>query len=185
VLFGIIYPIFILALGQVVFPVQSNGSIVEIDGRKVGARPIGQEFTRPEYFHPRPSRAGDEGYDALSSSASNLGPTNRKLLEAVNSNAERILEENPGLDISGVPVDAVTSSASGLDPHISPENAEMQAHRVAKARGISMDAVRSLIGKHTERPPGVIPGDPAVNVLLLNMDLDRYQNGGRHDEPER
>lgn len=176
IMLGLIYPLLILVIGQAAFPNQANGSIIELNGRKVGSGLIGQNFKRPEYFHPRPSYAGNDGYDASSSGGSNLGPTNKKLLDAVNLRKQTILADNPGINAGSIPIDALTSSASGLDPHISVENAEMQAERVAKARGADLANIRKMIEKHTAKPIGIIPGEAAVNVLLLNLELDQLGN---------
>jgi K+-transporting ATPase ATPase C chain len=167
------YPLLVTIVGQVLFHDRANGGILVRDGKRVGARLIGQGFSRPEYFHGRPSAAGDKGYDATNSGGSNLGPTSQKLLKAVEANVKTVLQDNPGLASGQVPVELVTASGSGLDPHISPEGAYVQVARVAKARGISPDQVKALVAAHTEGRQYGIFGEPVVNVLLLNLDLDQ------------
>jgi K+-transporting ATPase ATPase C chain len=172
VLTGLIYPGVVTALCQLVFPDKANGSLVKVNGQVVGSSLIGQNFTKPEYFHPRPSAAGTDGYDATASTGSNYGPTNQKLIDRVTASVEKFRKENP--DHAGpLPADLVTASGSGLDPHISPASAEVQAARIAQARGISLQQVRQLIEESTEgRTLGVL-GEPRVNVLLLNLALDQ------------
>jgi len=171
VLTGVAYPLAVTGVAQVAFPGRANGSLVERDGVVVGSRLIGQSFAAPQYFHPRPSAAGD-GYDAMSSSASNLGPTNEELLSSVQERVAAYRAEN-GLTASDkVPVDAVTASGSGLDPHISESNARLQAPRVARGRGIPLDDVLSLIDEHTDGRSLGFLGEPGVNVLELNLALD-------------
>jgi K+-transporting ATPase ATPase C chain len=142
-----------------------------VNGKVVGSALVGQNFTRPEYFHPRPSAAGPNGYDATASSGSNYGPTNQKLVDRIKASVDQFRKENP--DYTGpIPSDAVTASASGLDPHISPANAEIQIARVARARGTSADSVRQLVSQSTEGPWLGFIGEPRVNVLRLNLALD-------------
>lgn len=168
-----VYPLAVTAIGQVLFHDQASGGIIlGKDGNPLGAKLIGQAFSKPEYFHSRPSSAGDKGYDASNSSGSNLGPTNQKLAEAVKGNVESFLKDNPTVKPGEVPVDAVTASGSGLDPHITPENALAQSSRVAEARRVSVDQVQKLIQRHTAGPQWGIFGEPAVNVLDLNLALD-------------
>jgi K+-transporting ATPase ATPase C chain len=172
VLTGLIYPGVVTALCQLLFPSQANGSLVEINGQAVGSSVIGQNFTRPEYFQPRPSAAGNDGYDASASLASNYGPTNQKLIDRVKASVDKFRKDNP--DHTGpIPADLLTASASGLDPHISPASAEAQAARIARARGISLQQVQQLIAEHTEGRTLGFLGEPRVNVLKVNMALDR------------
>jgi K+-transporting ATPase ATPase C chain len=167
-MFGVLYPLAITGLAQVLFPGRANGQLIERNGRIVGSRIIGQSFTEPRYFHSRPSNAG-AGYDPTSSSGSYLGPTNRLLIERVRSDVQKLQSENPNVPI---PVDLVTSSGSGLDPDISPAAAEFQIPRVAHSRGMKEDDVRALVRKHTkDRDLGFL-GEPRVNVLELNLELD-------------
>lgn len=174
VLTGLIYPLVITGIAQVVFPHQATGSLLTSRGGTViGSSLIGQSFGKPQYFHPRPSAAGTNGYDPLSSGGSNLGPTNRKLIDTVQARAAAYRREN-GLPANApVPVDAVTASGSGLDPDISPANALLQVPRVAKARGLSETQVRQLVEEHIRGRTLGILGDPRVNVLELNLALDR------------
>jgi potassium-transporting ATPase KdpC subunit len=171
---GVVYPGLVTVIAQVAFPFQANGSFVAADGRTIGSSLIGQCFGEPEYFWGRPSAAGttDEnpcGYDGMSSAGTNLGPTSRGLIARVAADVERLGEAHGG---GPVPVDLVTTSASGLDPDISPAAAEYQVARVAEARGLSVDEVRAAIARHTEQPLLGFLGQPRVNVLLLNLDLD-------------
>ena len=170
---GFIYPVVMTGLAQVLFPYQANGSLVrDSSGNVIGSALIGQNFTDPKYFHPRPSAAGKDGYDATNSGGSNLGPTNQKLIDAVRQRAIAYRQENGLAPDAQVPVDAVTASASGLDPDISPANAYLQAARVAKARGLSESQVKALIDQHTQGRTLWVLGEPRVNVLELNMALD-------------
>ena len=172
VLTGLVYPAVITGLCQMLFRSQANGSLVMQNGQTVGSMLLGQNFTRPEYFHPRPSAAGNDGYDPTASSGSNLGPTSQKLYARVKASAEQFRKENP--DYTGpIPADALTASGSGLDPHISVANASAQATRVAKARGLSKSMIDSLIASATERRDLGFLGEPRVNVLRLNLEIDR------------
>ncbi|OGP75914.1 MAG: potassium-transporting ATPase subunit C [Deltaproteobacteria bacterium RBG_16_64_85] len=171
VLFCGIYPVAVWVIAQGLIPHKANGSLVEINGRVVGSSLLAQGFNGFAYFHPRPSAAG-QGYDAANSSGTNLGQTSKKLIEDVKQRVAGYREENGLPPDARVPADAVTSSASGLDPHISVENAMLQAGRVAKVRGMSLTAVSQKIRNHTEGRDLMILGEPRVNVLMLNLDLD-------------
>jgi K+-transporting ATPase ATPase C chain len=169
---GLIYPMAVMGLGHLLFPWQANGSLIVRDGKVVGSALIGQRFTSRQYLHGRPSAAGEEGYDAANSGASNLGPTNKALLEAARQRLAAIMKENPGVTAAEVPVGAITASGSGLDPEISPAYAVLQVARIAKARGINPAAVRNIIRRFT-RPRWLgIFGEPGVNVLKVNLALD-------------
>jgi K+-transporting ATPase ATPase C chain len=170
VLTGMIYPALVTGIAKIVFPKQASGSLIEVDGRIVGSELIGQKFSKPEYFQGRPSGAGD-GYDAANSGSPNLGPTNKALADRIEAGAEKFHQENP--DFTGaIPADLLTSSASGLDPHISPGSAAAQIPRVAKARGIAPAQVQELVDSHTEPRQLGFLGEPRVNVLKLNLALD-------------
>jgi K+-transporting ATPase ATPase C chain len=171
VLTGLIYPGVVTGFCQVLFRWQANGSMLSVGGKEIGSALIGQNFTKPEYFHPRPSAAGNDGYDATASTGSNYGPTNQKLFDRVKSAMEQFRKENP--DYTGpIPADLLTASASGLDPDISPASAEAQAPRVAKARGIDLHQVEGLISENTKVADLGFLGEPRVNVLELNLKLD-------------
>ncbi len=172
VLTGVVYPLAVTGISQVLFPHQADGSLITSGGKVIGSELIGQNFTRPEYFHPRPSAAGADGYDATASSGSNLGPTSGKLIDRVRTSVEKFRKENP--DYRGpLPADLVTASASGLDPHISPASAEAQAARVAQARGTGVGQVRQVIAQLTDAQDLGFLGEPRVNVLRLNLTLDQ------------
>jgi K+-transporting ATPase ATPase C chain len=166
---GVVYPLLVTGIAQTAFPEQANGSLIVDEDEVVGSRWIGQPFTDPGYFHPRPSATGY--LDGLSS-GSNLGPTNQELIDSVGARADAYREENGLSEDEGVPVDAVTSSASGLDPHISEANAKIQARRVAAARGLGLNVVIMLVSEHTEGRGLGFLGEPGVNVLELNLALD-------------
>jgi potassium-transporting ATPase KdpC subunit len=171
ILTGLIYPAVVTGIAQVAFPSQAHGSLVTAGGKVVGSSLIGQNFAKPEYLHPRPSAAGQNGYDASASIGSNYGATNQKLIDRVKASLDQYRKENP--DYTGpIPADALTASASGLDPHISPENADIQAARIARARNVDVARVRALIVGTTDRPWLGFVGEPRVNVLLVNLALD-------------
>jgi K+-transporting ATPase ATPase C chain len=173
VLTGLVYPYAITGIAQGVFNRQANGSLVKVDGEAAGSSLVGQTFTGPQYFHSRPSAAGEDGYDASASTGSNLGPSSQDLADRVEADVARIREEEGLAPDAEIPVDAVTTSASGLDPHISPAYAELQVARVAEQRGMTEDDVRSLVDKYTDGSTLAVLGEPRVNVLLLNLALDR------------
>jgi len=168
VLLGLIYPLAMTAIAQLLFHDKANGQLIVRDGKVIGSRIIGQAFTGPGYFHSRPSAAGD-GYDAANSGGTNFGPTNQKLLDRVKQDVATLQAENPG---QPVPVDMVTTSASGLDPHITPAAAYFQVPRVARERGVNEEELRRLVANHTEQRQLGVMGEPRVNVLQLNLDLD-------------
>ena len=171
VLTGLVYPGIVTGFCQVLFRWQANGSMLGAAGKEVGSALIGQNFAKPEYFHPRPSAAGNDGYDATASTGSNYGPTNQKLIDRVKSSVEQFRKENP--DYTGpIPADLLTASASGLDPEISPASAEAQAPRVAKARGVGLEQVEALINQDAKSAELGFLGEPRVNVLELNLKLD-------------
>jgi len=169
VILGLIYPLLVTEIAQLIFPDKANGQLIVKHGKVIGSSIIGQAFAGPQYFHSRPSAAGN-GYDAANSGGSNLGPTNRKLLDRVKGDVTAAQAENHG---APVPIDMVTTSASGFDPHITPANAEFQLPRIARARGISVEQLQAVVSKHTEWRQFRILGEPRVNVLELNLDLDR------------
>ncbi len=175
VLLGIIYPLVVTAAAQWIFPRQANGEIIRVDGKLVGSSLIGQPFTSAGYFHSRPSGAGAAGYDpdASGGGSPNYGPTNSALITRVNGDVQKLQAENPG---ARIPVDLVTSSGSGLDPHVSPASAEFQIPRVARERGMSEADVRALVVKHTEGRQLGFLGEPRVNVLELNLELDAVRS---------
>jgi potassium-transporting ATPase KdpC subunit len=168
VVFGLLYPLVVTMFSQWIFPHQANGSLVMKDGKVIGSKLIAQAFTGDQYFHPRPSAAGS-GYDPTSSSGSNLAPTNQALVTRVQQDVAKLQKENPG---AAIPADLVTTSGSGLDPDISPAAADFQIPRVAKARGISPDDLRRMVARHTQPRQLGLLGEPRVNVLELNLDLD-------------
>lgn len=174
VLLGIVYPLAVTVIAQVIFPNKANGQLIQRDGKLIGARMIAQPFTGAGYFHPRPSAAGN-GYDAANSGGTNYGPTNQKLVDRVKQDVATAESENPG---KPVPVDLVTTSASGLDPHITPASAEFQIARVAHERGMTQEQVRALVTAHTEGRQFGILGEARVNVLELNLDLDSKKQLG-------
>jgi K+-transporting ATPase ATPase C chain len=170
-LLGVAYPLVITGLCQFLFPRQANGSLITSGGKVIGSELIGQNFSRPEYFHSRPSAAGN-GYDPTASAGSNYGPTNQKLVDRVQASVAAFYKENP--DYHGqIPADLLTASASGLDPHISPDSARAQAARVADARGIQVDQANQLVAQFAEGPDLGLLGEPRVNVLKLNLALDQ------------
>ena len=175
ILLGLVYPLVVTALAQVMFRDKANGQLIQKDGKTIGSRIIGQAFTGPGYFHSRPSAAGN-GYDAANSNGSQYGPTNQKLIDRVKQDTSTAQADNPD---KPVPVDLVTTSASGLDPDITPAAADFQVARVARERHMSEDAIRQLIAKHTEGRQFGFLGEPRVNVLELNLDLDAKVGRGR------
>ena len=169
ILFGLIYPLVVTGLAQLIFPHKANGQLIQKDGQIVGSTIIGQGFSNPGYFHSRPSAAGN-GWDAANSGGSNLGPTNQKLIDRVKGDVATAQADNPG---TPVPIDLVTTSASGFDPHITPAAAEFQLSRVAKARGTTIDQLRAVVARHSSGRQLGFLGEPTVNVLELNLDLDQ------------
>lgn len=172
VLTGLVYPLGVTRLAQILFPWRANGSLLDRDGRVIGSQLIGQSFKNPAYFQPRPSAAGAGGYDAASSSGSNLGPTSKRLRDRVLADVGRLRAENPSA-AGPVPIDLVTASGSGLDPHLGLEGVRWQIPRVAAARGIPAEDLEALLAAHVEGRTFGLLGEPRVNVLLLNLDLDR------------
>jgi len=174
VIAGIIYPFVMTELAQVTFPGKANGSLVKVNGQVVGSKLIGQDFTSAKYFQPRPSAAGT-GYDAMASSFSNLGPTNKALADRVQASVNQEMTANPGLRFGAVPIDMVTTSGSGLDPDITIANAQAQAARIASARGLSVSVVLALVDRYTAGRQLGFLGERRVNVLELNLALDAAQ----------
>ncbi len=172
ILLGVVYPLVMTGISQVLFPHQANGSLILSGDKVIGSELIGQNFAKPEYFQPRPSAAGNDGYDPTASGGSNYGPTNQKLVDRVKASIDKFRKENP--DYTGpLPADLVTASASGLDPHLSPDSAKAQAARVAKARGVTVEQMNQLIAQFTEGPDLGFLGEPRVNVLKLNLAMDQ------------
>jgi potassium-transporting ATPase KdpC subunit len=172
ILTGVAYPLLVTGLSKVLFPHQAEGSLIRANGKVIGSELIGQRFTRPEYFHGRPSAAGNDGYDGLSSGGSNLGPTSQKLVDRIKDDEKKFRAENPTFT-GPIPADLLTASGSGLDPDISPDSAEAQVGRVAAARGIGVETVRQIVAANTEGRQFGILGEPRVNVLRLNLALDQ------------
>jgi len=172
VLTGVLYPGLVTVLCQTLFPAQANGSLVTRQGKVVGSALIGQSFSQPEYFHSRPSAAGSDGYEAASSGGSNLGPTSQKLVDRVKASVNELQSQNP-THRGEWPADLATASASGLDPHLSPAAARVQVERVARARSVPAERVEAIVARFTEGRDLGFLGEPRVNVLLLNLALDR------------
>lgn len=171
VLLGIVYPLVMTAIAQVIFPNQANGSLVTVDGKIIGSDIIGELWTRPQYFQGRPSAAGKNGYDPTATGGTNLGPTSKKLIDATRDTIKALKKSNPEATLP-VPMDLVTSSASGIDPDISPEAAYYQVPRIAKARKLSVDAVDAIVARYVHQRTWGFLGEPHVNVLELNLALD-------------
>ena len=172
ILTGVAYPLVVTGLSRVIFPHQSDGSLIQAGGKTIGSELIGQKFTRPEYFQGRPSAAGNDGYDGLASGGSNLGPTNQHLVDRVQGDVKKFREANPSAT-GPLPADLLTASGSGLDPDVSPASAEAQVSRVAAARGRGAEALRQLVASHTEGRQFGLLGEPRVNVLKLNLAMDQ------------
>jgi len=172
ILTGVAYPLLVTGVAKAIFPRQANGSLIQANGKTIGSELIGQRFTRPEYFHGRPSAAGSDGYDGLASGGSTLGPTNQHLVDRVQGDLKKFREENPSFT-GPIPADLLTASGSGLDPEISPASADAQVARVAAARGMTADALRQMVAANTEGRQFGILGEPRVNVLKLNLALDQ------------
>lgn len=172
ILLGVAYPLAVTGVAQLVFPHQANGSLITKGHQVIGSELIGQNFTKPEYFQPRPSAAGSDGYDPTASGGYNYGPTNQKLIDRVKASVDKFHKDNSGYQ-GPIPADLLTGSGSGLDPDISPASALAQALRVAKARGISADQLNQLLAQYTQPPDLGLLGEPRVNVLKLNLALDR------------
>ena len=171
ILTGLLYPALVTSICQLAFPNQAKGSLITKNNQIIGSQLIGQQFTKPEYFWPRPSAAGNDGYDPTATQGSNLGPTSQKLADRVKTAAEKFRQTNP--DEKGpLPADLLTASGSGLDPHISPASAEIQIARVAKARNLDPNRIRQIVAEHTESRTFGFLGEPRVNVLQLNLALD-------------
>jgi K+-transporting ATPase ATPase C chain len=172
IVLGVVYPLVMTGISQAIFPRQSNGSLIMSGDKVIGSELIGQSFSKPEYFHPRPSNAGANGYDGTASGGFNQGPTNKKLADRVTGAVEQFRKENP--DYQGpIPADLVTASASGLDPHVSPDSARAQAARIAKARTVSVEQIQALITRYRQDRTLGILGEPRVNLLRLNLALDQ------------
>jgi potassium-transporting ATPase KdpC subunit len=172
ILLGVAYPLAVTGVSQILFPHQANGSLITRNGQVIGSELLGQNFTKPEYFQPRPSAAGNDGYDPTASGGSNYGPTNQKLIDRVKAATDKFHKDNP--DYHGpIPADLLTASGSGLDPDISPASAQAEVPRVAKARGISEDQLNQLVAQYTKSPDLGLLGEPRVNVLKLNLALDQ------------
>jgi len=180
ILLGVIYPLVVTGIAQLLFPRKANGQLIQVAGQTVGSSIIGQGFSGASYFHSRPSSAGN-GYDGVNSNGSQLGPTNKKLINRVEAEVALSQADNPGLP---VPIDLVTTSASGLDPHITPAAAEFQFLRVAKQRGVTLERLRSVVTRHTEGRQWGILGEPRVNVLELNLDLDQQFPQNKHAQAQ-